>query len=441
MSDVSGTEFTLEMLSGLHRGVIQCLPVGEYTLGNCASCDLILSDASIAERHCRLELDDEGLLVTPLDGVLSIDGKELAQTVRLTQFPAYLQMGLVTVALEVQLLPPKTPRERLQRSWSSLTQRKPPVSEAFGEQPELQETSTEARSWGGLLQGGAQRLVLLALVVAMLGAVFILAGNGVSDVPPNRDEEWLLKRQLASLDVPARSLRFSPLADQWDVTVFREEMPMPVGQLRDQLLDVLEQRSDVHVRVIDAQSLLAKVRAAMAKFDYPVTARGQQGGVIILSGWVETVDQLQQLAESIRADVPDVAELETEAVMVASTALASLRQRLSEEGVPLRVQRNGSVVEAQGELPAEHAAAWERVSEDFLRQYGEHLSLRGLPVFSELPRLQVKGIWQGTPPYVILEDGQIYFEGTRLDDGWTLTAITPDALRLERGNEKADYEF
>ncbi|MDR3073989.1 MAG: FHA domain-containing protein, partial [Deltaproteobacteria bacterium] len=69
------TEIVLTILTGVHAGAEIRLPPGEYALGRAEDCDLILTDSSIAPRHCALLVPEKGgMSVRPLEGELTLDG-------------------------------------------------------------------------------------------------------------------------------------------------------------------------------------------------------------------------------------------------------------------------------------------------------------------------------------------------------------------------------
>ena len=62
-------------------------------------------------------------------------------------------------------------------------------------------------------------------------------------------------------------------------------------------------------------------------------------------------------------------------------------------------------------------------------------------VAAEKPPLAVRAAWTGAEPYVIDGAGQKLFLGARLPDGWTVSAITSDAVLLRRGSRLLAVHF
>lgn len=75
MSVDSGKTFTLLIESGLHKGVVQRLAPGIYTIGSELEADIVLSDATVQPLHMMLELDRHGMRLEPLKGPIAIQGE------------------------------------------------------------------------------------------------------------------------------------------------------------------------------------------------------------------------------------------------------------------------------------------------------------------------------------------------------------------------------
>ena len=163
------TEFTLEVLAGLHRGVVQHLLMGEYIVGCSADCDLIFSDAAVAGRHCRLVLTPDGMVVTPLEGRVEVAGEMVSMATDLPLPIAHLQLGTISLALEMQEPPPASTRERLQRSFALL--KSGHWHDTSAKEDAIEEhSSLWSRFFSGLLRKG----LLLALLAGLLWVGFLM---------------------------------------------------------------------------------------------------------------------------------------------------------------------------------------------------------------------------------------------------------------------------
>ncbi|MDR2200988.1 MAG: FHA domain-containing protein, partial [Puniceicoccales bacterium] len=68
-----------KVLSGPHQGAEFDLPEEEITIGAADECDVIISDALVADRHMKVSLIDGHVFITPLNGNVFVGGKLLRE--------------------------------------------------------------------------------------------------------------------------------------------------------------------------------------------------------------------------------------------------------------------------------------------------------------------------------------------------------------------------
>lgn len=72
-------EILLGIFTGNHAGAELRLPPGEYVLGAADECDVLLTDSTLAPRHCALTIGADGAArLSPLEGGLSLKGETLS---------------------------------------------------------------------------------------------------------------------------------------------------------------------------------------------------------------------------------------------------------------------------------------------------------------------------------------------------------------------------
>ena len=68
------TSHTLTVLDGLHAGAVVTLPPGVVVIGSHPDADIVLDDDGVAERHLRLEVRADGLVLLPLASGVGVAG-------------------------------------------------------------------------------------------------------------------------------------------------------------------------------------------------------------------------------------------------------------------------------------------------------------------------------------------------------------------------------
>ncbi|MDR1946214.1 MAG: type III secretion system inner membrane ring subunit SctD [Desulfovibrio sp.] len=91
-------EIQLTIFTGTHAGAEIRLPPGDCVFGSAEDCDIILSDSTIAPRHCVLTVSEKGALrIRPLEGTLTLNGRTCTEPFDLPEAVPVLA-GLVCFA-------------------------------------------------------------------------------------------------------------------------------------------------------------------------------------------------------------------------------------------------------------------------------------------------------------------------------------------------------
>jgi hypothetical protein len=117
-------------------------------------------------------------------------------------------------------------------------------------------------------------------------------------------------------------------------------------------------------------------------------------------------------------------------------ALAALRGRLAAADIKsIDITAEDGRLVARGTLSGHETADWPAIQQWFDKTYGSTilLSARIMPgAVPNLPSLQIQAVWYGERPYVMLADGEHYFKGAVLDNGWSIRDILADRLVLAK---------
>jgi hypothetical protein len=102
--DSRGAPFLLTVKSGLHAGVVQQLPAGDYTLGGGPTADILFSDPGIGAEHVAVTLKSslfgaQAVIRAQFPGV-AVNGQRIndASQSRTTRLPVDVQFGDIRVA-------------------------------------------------------------------------------------------------------------------------------------------------------------------------------------------------------------------------------------------------------------------------------------------------------------------------------------------------------
>ncbi|SMO45124.1 SctD/MshK family protein [Paracoccus laeviglucosivorans] len=231
------------------------------------------------------------------------------------------------------------------------------------------------------------------------------------------------------------------------------ELPLPATlHLNEQTTIVLSRLGPPQRRGIGLQTGLGIAALAMA---LGLWIGAQFGGPANLA-----LAALPEAANSIAAppDAPDqqaVIRAARNAALVATSpriecgadcvanVAAAFEERLAQaglEGLSLAVDQG--VLRVTGTLTPEQAEIWRQLRARFESENGQSLPL--ITKISEgepEPVLAVASVWLGKTPEIRTKGGTILRIGDETGDGWTVDAITREAIRLSRGERHMIVRF
>jgi Inner membrane component of T3SS, cytoplasmic domain/Inner membrane component of T3SS, periplasmic domain len=126
--------------------------------------------------------------------------------------------------------------------------------------------------------------------------------------------------------------------------------------------------------------------------------------------------------------------------LVVEEALRALNARLDVANLKnLRASVENGRLAVTGTLSPQEAANWAAIQQWFDQTYGGRIVLttRTEPAGGPrtMPALQLQAIWYGDHPYIVTSDGEHYFIGAVLDNGWIIREIGEDRLLLAKEGE------
>jgi len=131
---------------------------------------------------------------------------------------------------------------------------------------------------------------------------------------------------------------------------------------------------------------------------------------------------------------------------IAEDAARELSARLAAAGIQtLRVSGADGRLAVVGKLSKQDAIGWAAIRQSFDQIYGGRIVLTTeispAGETQAMPALQLQAIWYGEHPYVVIADGERYFQGAVLDNGWIIREIGEDQLLLAKDGETVALKY
>lgn len=469
MQDKPGPYYILKVLSGPHLGAEVQLPAGEYRLGRDDSCDIVLSDRSLAGQHALIAISADGIRIQSLAGEVRIDHQAHQDASRLLSFFTVVGLGTTHVAVGPEaaawpeLVPPALPLAPAPAPSPPSAVTEPAVSaeaSAAGASVAPVPAAIEAPlarpgvDRRGRLRRWVARAAALLLLLVMVGG-FAANRDGLLAHRAIEPEPDIVETPPTPREMVAAMLRDDGAAAGLDVIEDRRgrlvvEGHVDTSEQQAAVTERLKQSPEpVQLRIVAGDQMVATARDTLAALGYDLDVGYAGNGQLRLAGYVPEASDLQRAVDIVQRDVAGLAGVRNE-VMTDRSILSGLEDRLRKanlgEAVRLRLEANKKIT-ARGNLRAEEMPAWTAIQADFDRDYGRYLEIVSQVTETRrdnaLPgvQLNVRAIGFGELPYVILGDGQKYLEGSILTDGWTIQRIRPREVVLSKGGQLYVHEL
>ncbi|WP_026616006.1 SctD/MshK family protein [Ensifer aridi] len=128
----------------------------------------------------------------------------------------------------------------------------------------------------------------------------------------------------------------------------------------------------------------------------------------------------------------------------AVTAAKDLQQEVDRVGLPnIKISSAKGVVTAEGTVTSASAISWHKVQQWFDHRTKGALALLNRVVIEDEKApsaIAVEAVWRGPLPYLVI-NGEKYFVGALLDDGWMVERIEDGRVMLSRNGRLAALPY
>ena len=448
--DNTPENWILKILSGVHVGAEVALSTTEVVLGQGESCDLVLDDVSLSDRHISLRMEAEQALLTLLDTdrPIYVGGQKLERSDAQTLEPFQL-IAIGTLFLAVGPPDVKWPAIDLQNEQKMMALPEDKATPVAGEDTPPDEDDAEATPATTDPGSRQPRFIVAAvsilLLVLTVSVLWLLLTSGAS--APTLEEIETRVQQIAS--------RYDAVVE---VTQEAEEDTHITGYVetegkRQDFLAALEGSGIVaETNVISAQQIASSLtlmldnefnRGGVNQVEI-VSVPGFPGD-FILKGYVGDANLWQSTLARIQRQT-NYHRLDDE-VQTLDDRIAALEKMLvaaNLEDVEIRPGNRGLLaLQGKTEVGAEAEQRLADVIEAFNRAFKSYPPLttpkEGESSGSSSLKLDIHGVSFGEVPHITLDGKRRYGEGSLLENGYVIKSINPDYILLQKGGKEYYY--
>ncbi len=435
----------LKILSGVHVGAEVVLSTEELVLGQDESCDLVLNDVSLSDRHISLRMEGEQALLTLLDTARPIYvGKQKLESGELTPEPFQL-ISIGTLFLVVGPADAEWPVIDLQLKQKMTALSESGETVAVGEKEEEDGGDNEAAS---VITDRSSRLIwFIAVGVPILVLLIVFTA-------------WLLTPDSSAPTAEEIETRVQQIATHYGAVVEVEQGHegdthitgyIETEEKRQEFLTELE-NSDIILdanivatqQVVNSLTLILDNEVNRDRVNQvEVVMVPTSPGDFILKGYVGDADLWHStLAKLRRYTTYRRLDDEVQTLDDRISALKNMLVVVNLEDVEIKRGNQGLLL-LPGKMEPESKQRLTDVIKTFNRKFASRPPLTtpkegGLSESSSL-KLDIRGISFGDNPHIIMGNNQRYGEGSRLDNGYSVKSITQEYILLQKSGKNYYY--
>jgi type III secretion system YscD/HrpQ family protein len=416
----SDVHYMVKILSGVNEGAQVSLPRNiPIVIGHSNDCDVILNGAAVADKHIKITLLGQSIKLIPLAQPVYVNGKDVGLREYNLELYHVVEVGGVcfTIGLHGRPWPAYDPEQRSMRSMQhSLPNYVINEHNSIFRSPWL---------WSAV---AILLLVNIHYFSRQIGGI-----PGILGLKPNVEESisaLTSEKHFKHVKINQGSNGLLMVSGYVASSDERKQVKQDIAELSENTNVTLfiDKELEVSARTI-AQSLNER-RVMFSTLEH---------GRLKASGLVKNRQSWQNVKENIRDDVKGVESLNDQEVIILSEKLTRLEQKIALEDFHKRlsVKLVREVVEVRGELTKAEKLRWQHVKRSFAKEVYPFTYRELLQKPDHKIKLALRSVSVGDVPFVVSKEGEKYFKGSHVGQGYYIKAINDSNIILKND----DIEF
>jgi type III secretion system YscD/HrpQ family protein len=432
----------IKVLNGPHSGAQCAFMDGEDLLvGNSDGADVFLSDPHITPSHFRIRSDNGGYLITPVEGVVLIDGKRIPEAVT-------VKLGQVVTAGSTSLA--IGPAGTL---WPSLLIPDIKAVEALAEVTPEEAAPPPPKPAPPAKRGMIHGFLIASLAGVLLFSGWVLFAVGDEEKKPRMaypgDTEKMRSDKVDEItvnkmnpigerlatEIPGANTVIDKSRNNYQLRIFvrGEEQAKKARRM------VGESGAGIFAEVVDLDEIDQILRDILKEQNLSINALAQSDGTVDFSGYIANKSEIDQLALEVATELPFLAQ-HYELILYGDQTADQINMMLESFNLAASVKATAANdgIHFVGSLQPSQQKAWEKAFSAINAKYGAALKEFDEVTFggagSAAPELQkllgapVVGITFGSSAWIELANGSRLFQGSSVGNGMTLQKISPTEI-------------
>ena len=455
------SHYVLRILSGPHSGAEIDLTEASISLGKGADCDVVLMDSSLQDKHAELFVKDNQVQLNISDNAHTvIDGSKRNGSITLTNFQAItLGTTLVSTGPSDVTWPTITASQANatgpeESSQSDLNEPSTPPLDSDPAEESAATTDSDNKNTKkrSKLKTTLNYLILTLIIIgvfSIFGLAMMLTSNSDETSQAQAKQTYnkaSIVKILEKNNVKSNNFTLTQAQDNFSITAYVE-----TNDQKQALIKAFSSIPLKNLRVYSQENLVAQTQEIIKPLKTITVHKTKDLNTLALRGYYYAIDQLPNLQNKILTEVIGLKSIQT-TLMNPEEVYNMASNVLSKHGLMglLHLQTVPQGLVISGQIPPQNVSSWKQTKELLLKQFHgicsvstnvsvlHHQSVKR--AFFNSPILSVSIPPNGTP-WIDLENGERYFEGTTLPSSYFIQSITPNGIILTKNAELINFNF
>ncbi|MDR1254419.1 MAG: type III secretion system inner membrane ring subunit SctD [Puniceicoccales bacterium] len=440
-------QLVLRVLSGPHSGAEIDLQETAIIIGKEAACDVVLVDPALNDQHIKVFLKDGKINLEVLnEAQVIVDGTHVTGTIVLQNFQAVvigstlLSMGPNNVTWPTISADQKPTQATVPTLQSEPTPQQdiPPDTPSSNETAEVDNTH-KAKIKKYAIAGSLSLAALLIIIVAL----FSSKKSDETDKPTptvSAHNKTTILNILQKNNVNNNYITLEDNQNAYDLTVYVETNAQKQN-LQKALSSILFKK----LRIYSQENLLIQAQEVLKKFKTIFASKAVEFNSIALQGYLHAVDNLPNIKNQLFTDIAGLKSIQT-TILSSDEVYDMASNLLTQYGLMglLNIQAIQAGLLVSGNIPTQNEPAWKDAYKALKNTFNGICNI--LTHIAVLPPQSVKRSFFKSPiasvsiptegvPWIDLQNGERYFEGTTLPSSYVIQSITPNGIILNKNEE------
>ncbi|MDR2396400.1 MAG: type III secretion system inner membrane ring subunit SctD [Puniceicoccales bacterium] len=440
-------QLVLRVLSGPHSGAEIDLQETAIIIGKEAVCDVVLIDPALNDQHIKVFVKNSQINLEILNNApVTVDGTNATGTTVLQNFQAVvigstlLSIGPNNVTWPTISADKKPTQETATTSQNEPTPQQdiPPATPPPTETIAVDNThKVKIKKYA--IAGSISIAVLLIIIVTLFSSKKSDEPDKLATAVSKHSKNTILNI-LQKNHVNNNNITLEDKQNAYELTVYVE-----TNAQKQNLQKALSHIPFKKLRIYSQENLILQAQEVLKKFKTISVSKTVELNSIALQGYLYAIDNLTNVKNQLFADVVGLKSIQT-TILSPDEVYDMASNLLTQYGLMglLSIQTIESGLLVSGSIPTQNEPVWKDAHKALKNTFNGICHI--LTHVAVLPSQSVKRSFFKSPiasvsippdgvPWIDLQNGERYFEGTTLPSSYVIQSITPSGIILNKNEE------